>query len=128
MTNIAKLDAALRAVCPIDGVSSSRVISFKDAATQQQREAAQAISDAWVFAEEHPPVVVSRRQIKQALTRANLRTQVEAAVVSGDQDLKDWWNESLTFEEDHPMVVAMALGLGVDEAALHDLFVLAASL
>lgn len=75
-----------------------------------------------------PPIVVSPRQIRQALTRANLRTQVEAAVVAGDQDIKDWWEFAIQIEEDHPMVLAMAAGLGVDETALHNLFVMAQSL
>ena len=75
-----------------------------------------------------PPIVVSPRQIRQALTRANLRTQVESAVASGDQDLKDWWEFATQVEESHPMVVAMASGLGIDGSGLHDLFVLAKSL
>ena len=75
-----------------------------------------------------PPIIVTPRQIRQALTRANLRTQVETAVAAGDQDIKDWWEFATQVEENHPMVVAMALGLNVDEAGLHDLFVLAKSL
>ena len=34
---------------------------------------------------------ISPRQIRQALTHANLRASVEATVLAGDQDLKDWW-------------------------------------
>lgn len=78
--------------------------------------------------EVEPPIIVSRRQIKQALTRANLRAQVEAAVAAGDQDLKDWWNEANQFEENHPTVIGMSQSLGVSGADLHDLFVLAKSL
>jgi hypothetical protein len=75
-----------------------------------------------------PPLVVSPRQIRQALTASNLRTQVEDAVAAGDQNLKDWWEFSVQIEEDHPMVVAMAQQLGVTEQQLADLFTLAKSL
>lgn len=74
------------------------------------------------------PIVVSPRQIRQALTRVNLRDQVEAAVAAGDRDIKDWWEFATQVEENHPMVVGTATGLGVGADALHDLFLLAESL
>jgi len=40
IVNIEKLDAELKAVCPIDGVNSNGKISFKDEATTAQKEAA----------------------------------------------------------------------------------------
>lgn len=43
------LTVEIRKVCPIDGVNSSRVISFKPEATQDQRNAAQAIANSWDF-------------------------------------------------------------------------------
>jgi hypothetical protein len=58
----------------------------------------------------------------------NLRTQVEEAVATADQTVKDWWGFATAFEENHPMITAMAIGLGVTDEARHDLFVLAASL
>lgn len=74
------------------------------------------------------PTSVSPRQIRQALTRANLRTQVESAVASGDQDLKDWWEFATSFERSNIHVVEMGQALGVSLAQLDDLFILAASL
>ena len=74
------------------------------------------------------PTSVSPRQIRQALTRANLRSQVEDAVTAGDQDLKDWWEFATSCERNHPMVVEMAQGLGVTDEQLDDLFNLAATL
>lgn len=74
------------------------------------------------------PRAVSRRQLKQALTRAGLRSTVETAVAAGDQDLKDWYNESLEFERNHTEVVSMGISLGVTTRQLDDLWVLAASL
>ena len=74
------------------------------------------------------PRAVSRRQIKQALTRAGLRAAVEAAVAAGDQDLIDWYAESLEFERNHPAVIGVGVALGVTELQLDDLWILAGSL
>ena len=78
-----------------------------------------------------PPVVfpsLSPRQIRQALTRAGLRSAVEAAVAGGDQNLKDWWEFSNAFERNHPEVVAMAAALGVSNDSLDLLWELGAAL
>ena len=71
---------------------------------------------------------VSPRQIRQALTHANLRTAVESSIAAGDQDGKDWWEFATQFERLHPKVVAMGQALGQTEAQLDDLWHLAASL
>jgi hypothetical protein len=69
------------------------------------------------------------RQIRQALTRAGLRTAVEQAVsLSGDQDLKDWWEFASAFERLHPKVVSMGEALNVSSSSLDDLWALGASL
>lgn len=75
-----------------------------------------------------PPLVVSPRQIRQALSSIGMREAVESAVAAGDQNLKDWWQYATAFEEDHPLVVEMATGLSLDQEALHNLFALAATL
>ena len=74
------------------------------------------------------PASVSPRQIRQALTRAGLRTSVEAAVAAGDQDIKDWWEFATAFERGNQHVIDMGLALGVNERALDDLWTLAATL
>lgn len=87
--------------------------------------------DAIVLAPTAPPPPIpdiSPRQIRQALTRAGLRASVEAAVASGDQDLKDWWEFSTAFERLNPQVTAMASALGVSESDLDQLWALGASL
>lgn len=75
-----------------------------------------------------PPITVSPRQIRQALTQRNKRAQVEAAVASSDQDTKDWWNYATSFEENHPKVLEMCDALGISDKQRYDIFVLAKSL
>lgn len=74
------------------------------------------------------PASVSPRQIRQALTRFDLRTQVEVAVAAGDQDIKDWWEFALTIERKHPMVVNMAKALGIDDNTIDAIFLAAGTL
>lgn len=74
------------------------------------------------------PQSVSPRQIRQALTRAGLRASVEAAVAAGDQDTQDWYYFSNPFERGHQVVSAMGAALGVSDAQLDALWVLAYSL
>lgn len=79
------------------------------------------------------PASVSPRQIRQAMSRTpygqgTLRDAVEAAVAAGDRDLRDWWEFSTVVERSNPQVVAMAAALGMDDAALDDLWRLAATL
>lgn len=75
-----------------------------------------------------PPLVVSPRQIRQALTAAGMRTAVEAGVAAADQNTQDWWEFATSFEEDHPMIATMASALRITDSQRHDIFVLAASL
>lgn len=76
---------------------------------------------------------VSPRQIRQAMNRTphgdgTLRDAVEAAVAASGRDMQDWWAYSTAFERHNPQVEAMARALGVDDAALDDLWRLAATL
>jgi hypothetical protein len=77
-----------------------------------------------------PPdiVPVSPRQIRQALSRVGLRTSVEMAVASGDQDTKDWYEYGTLFERSHPQVIGMGIALGVSSSDLDNLWLLAATL
>jgi hypothetical protein len=74
------------------------------------------------------PIIVSPRQIRQALTQTGLRDIVEQAVAAGDQDLKDWWEFSTQIESTHPAVIEMASVLSVTDEQLGALFELAKSL
>jgi hypothetical protein len=75
-----------------------------------------------------PLADVSPRQIRQALTAAGLRDQVESAVAASSADIKDWWEFSTSVERDNEHVIAMAAKLGVTERQLDDLFTLAGTL
>lgn len=85
--------------------------------------------DAPVIAAPPEPIApISPRQVRMALSRAGLRTAVEAAVAAGDQDLKDWYEFSTAFERLNPQVVAMGEALSVSPASLDDLWTLGESL
>lgn len=74
------------------------------------------------------PNAISPRQIRMALTRTDLRVQIEQIVQSGDQDLKDWYEYSTTFERNNPQVEAMATALGLTSQQVDDLWILASGL
>lgn len=110
-------------------------ITYWDSASGQQCErdaTAQEIADmeAQQAAALVPvvPTSVSPRQIRQALTAAGLRGSVEAAIAAADQDTKDWYEFATAFERNHPMIAALATGLGVTEPQLDGLWILAGSL
>jgi len=71
---------------------------------------------------------VSPRQIRQALSAAGLRAQIEAAVAVSDQDTKDWWEFATAFERNHPMITTMATALGIADTQVDILFTEAAKL
>ena len=75
-----------------------------------------------------PQFIVSPRQIRQALTAANLRAQVEAAVAASSQDVQDWWNFATQFEENHQQILAMCIVLGITGEQRHNVFVAAQGL
>lgn len=76
-----------------------------------------------------PIVPVSPRQIRQAMTRAGIRQQVEDAIAaSNDYDLKDWYEYATEFERGNPAVAQLAAALNISEQQLDDLWRLAATL
>lgn len=93
---------------------------------QITNEEAAAIQEA-----NKPTLTITRitpRQIRMALTQMGLRSQVEAAVAAGDQDLKDWYEFSTQFERNHPQVLAMATALNVTSQQLDSLWQLGSTL
>jgi hypothetical protein len=71
-----------------------------------------------------PPVPskLTPRQFKQGLTRIGMRAAVEATVAAADQDTKDWYFESTSFERANPVMNAMALALGKTPEDIDNLF------
>ena len=75
------------------------------------------------------PITITPYQIRAALTLANLRTQVEAAVsASTNQSLKDAWQYAQAFIETDPLVIELSGAIGQTPVQLHALFIVAASL
>ena len=75
-----------------------------------------------------PIPTVSAWQIRKALNQAGLRDQIEAAVASASQEIKDGWEYATDFERDNLLIVQMSRGLGLADAEVDQLFVLAATL
>lgn len=75
---------------------------------------------------------VSRRQAKLALLEAGLLDHVDTAIdaLSGDEKKRAQidWSDATMFERTSPVLVALAPALGLDDAALDDLFAHAATL
>lgn len=74
------------------------------------------------------PQYISPRQIRQSLNHFNLRTQVEAVVASGDQDLKDWWEFATSFDREHPLVLDMSNVLNITNEQLDEIWIYGASI
>lgn len=74
------------------------------------------------------PESVSPRQIRQALSRADLRQSVETTIAAGDQDTRDWYEYATAFERTNSHVIAMGNLLGVSDSQLDDLWRLAGTL
>ena len=97
MTYEAKLDQAIKAVCPIDGVSIGRKddkltwrIDFKPEATAQQLTNAQAVVDAFdVAAAEAPPTADEREAdalaaLNGEAQRIDLQKLIKAKAISDE--------------------------------------------
>jgi hypothetical protein len=75
-----------------------------------------------------PPVTVSARQLRMALTRLELRVAIENYIASADQDMKDWWQYATEFGRGNPMIANAATALGKTPADIDALFELAKTL
>jgi hypothetical protein len=129
MDNLAaRAHDAVAAVCPILGVRigkrsdrSTWEILFAEAASAEQKAAAQAILDS--FAANEVPATVSRFQAKAALMQAGLYEQVEAAIAGANDPLVTLaWNEALSFERGSPTIAGIAQAVGLSDAQVDDLF------
>jgi len=111
-------------------INSQNQLYIGDCA-QGDREATAEEIAAWEAARTRQAIdalTIDPRQIRHALTELGLRTEVEAAIASSSQDLKDWWEFAQSFERNHPMVVGMGQALGKTPAELDAVFTLGATL
>lgn len=72
------------------------------------------------------PVIIpdlTPRQVRLVLTAYGLRSAVEAAVLAADQNTKDTWEFSTMIERSNPLLIAMAISLGITSAQLDQLFI-----
>ena len=136
MINVAALHKFLAAVCSIRGVSvgdpsdeATWRIDFDPAATDAQRQAAQAALQAF---DPNAPVVpqeVTALQARRALRAAGLYDTVKAAVEAAtDPDVRDSWDYAAVWHRDAMWIGLLGAQLGLSQAQIDALFVQAASL
>lgn len=77
--------------------------------------------------EQPVPASVTRRQFRQALVRSRIRAAFEAAVAA-DQDTKDRYADSFTFERADPELATVATAIGKSDLEVDTLFKLAGTL
>ena len=75
-----------------------------------------------------PVPEVTAVQIRLELNKQDLRTQVEAAIAAGSQDLKDKWQYGNIFSSTDSDIQAMATSLNITQEQLDALFTDAATL
>ena len=69
------------------------------------------------------PLSATPYQFRAGLTAAGIRTQVETAVASASQSVKDSYAYAQLFNETDPFIVQMSTSLGMTTAQVHALFV-----
>jgi hypothetical protein len=79
ITNLAAFDAAIRAVCPIDGVAADGTIFFQSAATAGQIAAAQQAAAQYI--DPPQPVVADLALLVQQLVKLGILTPAALAAV-----------------------------------------------
>lgn len=75
-----------------------------------------------------PKLVATPRQVRLALNATGMRQAIEDYIASQSQDVKDSWEFSTVFEEDHPLIAAGKVALGVSDQQMRSLFELAVTL
>ena len=114
---------------------SNEVYGYED--NDSEELITQLIGDGWEnITDSWPPepILVSivpnvtAVQIRLQLNKQGLRTQVETAIASGSQDLKDKWQYGNMFSSTDSDIQAMATSLGLTQEQLDTLFTEAATL
>lgn len=72
---------------------------------------------------EPTPQSITPRQIRLQLTAIGMRQAVEDYVASAGLGIKDWWEFSLAYERNAPLLVEAATALGMTSEQLDQFFV-----
>lgn len=71
---------------------------------------------------------ITPRQIRLHLNATGLRQAVEDYVAASSQDIKDWWEFSLSIERNSPLLIGAASALGLTPEQLDQFFIEASKL
>lgn len=74
------------------------------------------------------PARVTPLQMRKALRKIGLKSTVDAFVATLDEESREEWEYALMIERNNPLLSAAAEALGMDQAQLDGLFVMAAGL
>lgn len=95
-------------------------------------EVACFVGDNWVVLPSYPtpqstpepiPQSITPRQIRLQLTAIGMRQAVEDYVASSSLEIKDWWEFSLAYERNAPLLVEAATTLGMTSEQLDQFFI-----
>lgn len=100
-------------------------ITARESVSDAQQKKVQRWFDAKVV--DAVPQEVTRRQFKQQLIVSGLIDQVEAAIDAVADPMqkrvvRNWWQESLSFERSHPLVASFGAALGLSSAQIDEAF------
>jgi len=74
------------------------------------------------------PTVITPLQARLALSQMGVRQQVEDAMLTATQDVKDFYEFALEWKRDNTQLISMATSLGMDSVAIDNFFLLASTL
>lgn len=109
---------------PQTGHISHRIVQTEIGAGYHEWVSAGGLTNPY---EQPVPASVTRRQFRQALVRSRIRAAFEAAAAA-DQDTKDWYFESTSFERADPELATVATAIGKSDLEVDTLFKLAGAL
>jgi len=95
-----------------------------------EKKTIQLTAEELAIARECVPIIkiptINRRQARLYLHQINILSDVEALIT--DPVTKIWWNDSVVFERDHPLVTQVLTVLGKSSTEIDTMFIQAALL
>lgn len=128
MTDATNTAAAVRLLRPGRPFSVAAGIVTMDDGTPAPTATEIAEATARLATTSPVPASVSAFQARAALRGANLLDTVEATVAAAPPIVQDAWEYAIAFERRSPTIAALAAAIGLDDAALDDLFRTAATI